>query len=97
MFLCSINRIVKTSLHRCRLWVRAGLLDQLRERIRCLHDSLRAEERYVYGVRLLTRVVLGFASQLMALAHGKSGRVGLGGEPCASFVTWPKRVTHTKT
>ena len=31
------------------------LLDQLRERIRCLHHSLRTEEAYVYWVRIYIR------------------------------------------
>jgi len=36
--------------------LRSGrLLDQLRERIRYLHDSLRTEKVYVYWIRLFIR------------------------------------------
>lgn len=51
VFLYSINRIVK-NLTSPPPPLRAGkIIDQLRERIRYLHDSLRAEEAYVYWVR----------------------------------------------
>ncbi len=53
--LYSINRIVKNLTSPLPPLRSGRLLDQLRERIRYLHYSLRTEETYVYWVRLFIR------------------------------------------
>ena len=53
--LCSINRIEKTLTAPLPALRAPKVLDQLRERIRYLHYSLRTEEVYVYWVRAYIR------------------------------------------
>lgn len=48
---CSINRVVKKLTSPLPPLRAPKVLDQLRERIRYLHYSLRIEEAYVYWVR----------------------------------------------
>ena len=52
IFMYSINKSVKKHLPPLRS---ARILDQLRERIRYLHYSLRTEEAYVYWVKAFIR------------------------------------------
>ena len=52
------------------------VLDQLRERIRCLHYSIRTEEVYVYWVRAFGRF------------HGLRHPATLGGADVEAFLSW---------
>ena len=52
------------------------LLDQVRERIRYLHYSIRTEEAYVHWVKAFVR--------FQGLRHPK----GMGGEEVQAFLTW---------
>ena len=55
VILHSINRIVKNLTSKLPPLRSGRRLDQLHERIRNFHDSLRTEEVYVYWVRLFIR------------------------------------------
>lgn len=61
------------------------LLDQLRERIRALHYSLRTEEAYVLCVLVLrfhgVRSPLGYAADRRHLGRGAQPRWGVGRNP----------------
>jgi len=52
------------------------VLDQLRERIRYMHYSIRTEETYVYWVRLFIRF------------HGRRHPATLGGSDVEAFLSW---------
>jgi len=54
----------------------AKVLDQLRERIRYLHYSIRTEEAYVYWVRTFIRF------------HGLRHPATLGGAEVEAFLSW---------
>jgi integron integrase len=54
----------------------AKVLDQLRERVRYLHYSIRTEEVYVYWVRLFIRF------------HGRRHPATLGGTDVEAFLSW---------
>ena len=58
------------------------LLDQVRERVRYLHYSIRTEEAYVHWVRAFVRF------------HGLRHPKGMGGEQVQAFLTWPSVERH---
>lgn len=58
------------------LHVRPRLLDQVRERVRYLHYSLRTEQAYVHGVRAFVRF------------HGLRHPLGMGSAEVQAFLSW---------